>query len=77
MEKIDFVIAWVDGNDFEWQAEKKKWEPLSKGTMDPVANGGCRYRADDVSLRFCLRSIEKYAPWVSRIHFVTCGQKPY
>lgn len=77
MEKIDFVIAWVDGNDSEWQAEKKKWEPLSKGTMDPVANGGCRYRADDVSLRFCLRSIEKYAPWVNRIHFVTCGQKPY
>ncbi|MFQ7238932.1 MAG: Stealth CR1 domain-containing protein [Roseburia intestinalis] len=22
-EKIDFVIIWVDGNDPEWQKEKK------------------------------------------------------
>ncbi len=25
MEKIDFVIMWVDGNNIEWQKEKNKY----------------------------------------------------
>ena len=25
-EKIDFVIIWVDGNDPEWQKEKRMYE---------------------------------------------------
>jgi hypothetical protein len=33
MEKIDFVLTWVDGNDPEWLAEKRKWEALSRGKM--------------------------------------------
>ena len=24
---VDFVIAWVDGNDEEWQKEKTKYLP--------------------------------------------------
>ena len=27
MEKIDFVIAWVDGSDPAWQAEKARYRP--------------------------------------------------
>ena len=27
MEKIDFVIIWVDGNDADWQAEKAGYSP--------------------------------------------------
>ena len=23
-----------------------------------------------------LRGVEKFAPWVRKVHFVTCGQKP-
>ena len=26
MDKIDFVITWVDGNDIEWQQKKQKYE---------------------------------------------------
>jgi len=26
--KIDFVIMWVDGNDPEWQEEKRKYEKI-------------------------------------------------
>ena len=79
MEKIDFVLTWVDGNDPEWLAEKRKWEALSRGKMSDTsdANAECRYRSDDESLRFWFRSVEKFAPWVNKIHFVTCGQKPY
>ena len=28
-------------------------------------------------LRYWFRGVEKFAPWVNKIHFVTCGQKPY
>ena len=32
--------------------------------------------ADNDELKFSLRSIEKFAPWVRRIHIVTNGQVP-
>lgn len=78
MEKIDFVITWVDGNDLAWRAEKQKWEALEKGanSTSEEANTECRYRSDDEMLRYWFRGVEKYAPWVNKIHFVTCGQRP-
>ena len=27
-------------------------------------------------MKFWFRGVEKFAPWVRKIHFVTCGQKP-
>lgn len=75
MEKIDFVITWVDGNDPKWLAEKRRYEGKEEmGGGD--ANAECRYRADDDLLKYWFRSVEKYAPWVNKIYFVTCGQKP-
>lgn len=78
MEKIDFVIPWVDGDDLAWRVEKQKWEALSKGinSASEDANTDCRYRSDNEMLRYWFRSVENFAPWVNRIHFVTCGQKP-
>lgn len=78
MEKIDFVITWVDGSDPEWLAEKNKYKDTENipvlSTDD--ANADCRYRADYDLLRYWFRGVEQYAPWVNKIHFVTCGQKP-
>lgn len=71
MEKIDFVVTWVDGNDPEWQKEKAKWQNNTT-TSD---SRGIRYREWDM-LRYWFRSIETYAPWVNKIHFVTCGHLP-
>lgn len=79
MEKIDFVLTWVDGSDPEWIAEKQKWEKgdcFESVSSAEDANGSFRYRADDELLRYWFRSAEQFAPWVNRIHFVTCGQKP-
>lgn len=70
MNKIDFVIPWVDGSDIEWQIEKNKY---SQSKL--VDNRNIRYR-DFETLKFWFRSIEKYAPWVNRIHFITCGHLP-
>ena len=78
MEKIDFVIPWVDGDDPSWCSEKQKWEAISKNEMSAAndANSACRYRSDSELLRYWFRGVEKNASWVNKIHFVTCGQKP-
>ena len=74
MEKIDFVIPWVDGNDKSWQNEKNLWR--SKLTGDQaIDDSDSRYRDWD-NLRYWFRSIEKFAPWVNNVFFVTNGQKP-
>jgi len=77
MERIDFVLAWVDGADPAWLAEKRRYE--SGGTAEPRADGEanaeCRYR-DSGLLKYWFRAVEKFAPWVNRVFLVTCGQKP-
>ncbi len=70
-EKIDFVIPWVDGNDPAWQKEKSHYNPSSMGESDtPV-----RYRDWD-NLQYWFRGVEKFAPWVNRVYFITWGHTP-
>lgn len=74
---IDFVLPWVDGGDPGWQKERDSWR--NEKEMDVPgsdANAECRYRGDHELLRYWFRAVEQFAPWVRRIHFVTCGQKP-
>ena len=71
MEKIDFVMIWVDGNDPEWQKEKNLYDKSNK-TGD---SGEVRFRSWD-NLQYWFRAVEKFAPWVNRIHFVTWGHLP-
>lgn len=71
-DQIDIVIPWVDGSDPEWQKEYKKYVALEKGRDD---NSVLRYRDWD-NLQYLFRGIEKFAPWVRKVHFVTTGQKP-
>ena len=68
--KIDFVITWVDGNDIEWQKEKAMYSGQEFGD-DRIK----RYREWEI-LPYWFRCIEKNAPWVNKIHFVTCGHLP-
>ena len=70
MDKIDFVVPWVDGSDIEWQKEKQKYQ------YDASCDGSvARYR-DWGLLRYWFRGIEKFAPWVNKVHFITCGHLP-
>ena len=69
-DKIDFVITWVDRTDKKWIQEKMKYDKKNSGD-----NGIHRYR-DWENLRYWFRGVEKYAPWVNKIHFVTCGHLP-
>ena len=66
---IDFVITWVDGNDPAWRSERKQFADASGLSSD------ARFR-DWNLLRYWFRAVEKYAPWVRKIHFVTWGHLP-
>ena len=75
MEKIDFVLPWVDGGDPQWRSEKKRYAAIEIGAAAGDANNECRYN-DLGLLKYWFRSVERFAPWVNRVFFVTCGQKP-
>ena len=76
MNKIDFVLPWVDGSDSAWIALKRKYEDSgSNMSNDPSSNGEVRYR-DYGLLRYWFRAMERFAPWVNQVFFITCGQKP-
>ena len=68
---IDFVVLWVDGSDPAWQAEKAKYQ----GKALDDSNSANRFR-DWGLLPYWFRAVERFAPWVRKIHFVTCGQVP-
>ena len=70
---IDIVVLWVDGNDPEWQKEFNRYAPENK-RIDTDASA-TRYR-DWGCLRYWFRGIERFAPWVRRVHIVTSGQCP-
>lgn len=71
-EKIDLVITWVNGNDEKWRIKRSKYV---KKTNKNIGNADNRYR-DYGTLRFSLRSVEKYAPWINKIYIVTDDQRP-
>lgn len=68
MEKIDFVLTWVDGSDPKWQEQYNHYVGKQKINF-------AHYR-DYGTLKYWFRMVEKFAPWVNKIHFVTCGQIP-
>jgi len=69
--KIDFVVPWVDDTDPEWRKKKA----LHTGCSETAGNTAARYR-DWGTMRYWFRGVEKYAPWVRYIYFVTDNQKP-
>lgn len=68
--EIDFVVLWVDGNDPVWKAKKAAYHPTQRADVSEV-----RYRDWD-TFRYWFRAVEKYAPWVNRIHLITDDQVP-
>lgn len=71
---IDLVIAWVDGADSEWKKERDKYV-TSAQRHDKNTGGDERY-IDDGLLQYLFRGIEKYMPWINKVHFLTWGHLP-
>ena len=71
--EVDLVYLWVNGNDPQWQAKYNAF--IGKTTKDLSLNCKGRY-ADNDELKYSLRSISLYAPWVHKIFIVTDNQIP-
>lgn len=70
--KIDFVITWVDESDPKWRKDFKDYSAIESRTVD---KSPARFR-DWGTLQYWFRGVEKFAPWVNKIFFVTYGHLP-
>lgn len=69
---IDFVVTWVDGNDQEWKRDLVKYSDDTDSSIDKKE---ARYRDWDL-FKYWFRGVEKFAPWVNKVHLITCGHYP-
>ncbi len=71
---IDFVVSWVDGSDLKWRETFNKYLPKDAKIKALDVNDN-RYR-DSGFFNYWFRTVEKFAPWVRKIHLVTADQHP-
>ena len=69
---IDVVYTWVNGSDPEFIRKLSAYLPKNQSKKLEIENRFHDYNA----LKYSLRSVEKYAPWVRNIYIVTNGQIP-
>ena len=69
---IDAVITWVNVEDPAWQAERDLY---ATARYKESAYNQSQFRNWDY-LRYWFRGIERFAPWIDRVFFVTCGHLP-
>lgn len=70
---IDMVFSWVDGSQSEFQRQRAA--QMAEYVVGEGDDGPARYRHVD-ELRYALRSVHMYAPWVRRIFIATDSPAP-
>jgi hypothetical protein len=70
---IDMVFSWVDGTSSEFQ--RLRAERMATYVVGDGDDSEARFRQID-ELKYALRSVRLYAPWVRRIFIVTDSPKP-
>lgn len=76
--EIDIVYTWVDDQDPEWRSIKESHTPSAErntAESESRAHHPERFRNRD-ELRYSLRSLEMFAPFVRKIFIVTMNQTP-
>lgn len=76
-EPIDVVYTWVNGNDPVHKRKRENHINGEKNKMKNIylSNANTQFNDYD-TLKYSVRSILKYAPWVRRIYIVTDNQQP-
>lgn len=70
---VDIVFSWVDGTDLEWQrARAAKMQRYVVGEGD---DHEARFRQIN-ELKYALRSVHLFAPWIRNILIVTDSPRP-
>lgn len=74
---IDVVYTWVDGSDPRLAEQRESYRNGSPSPRRIHARetGASRYTSHD-ELKYSLRSLETYAPFVRNVYIVTDGQTP-
>jgi hypothetical protein len=72
---IDVVYTWVDGDDPAWREQRARFSPDAHPDRAGRVTHDERFRNRD-ELKYSLRSLELFAPWVRTIHIVTADQCP-
>lgn len=72
---IDVVYTWVDDQDPGWLTEKAASLELASEDLHRDAVAEARF-INRNELKYSLRSLEAYAPWVRHVFLVTAGQRP-
>lgn len=76
LPQVDIVYTWVDGQDPEWIKVRNEWASKEgKAQIGSDAHSDARFR-DNQELRYSLRSLNQFVPFVRHIYIVTCGQRP-
>lgn len=75
---VDIVYTWVDSDDPEFQSQRLAFQIELDETVlknKPEVTDIARFQSRD-ELKYSIRSVLKYAPWVNHIYIVTNGQIP-
>lgn len=72
-QDVDMVFSWVDGSATEFQRQRAA--QMAEYVVGEGDDGPARYRHVD-ELRYALRSVHMYAPWVRRIFIATDSPAP-
>ncbi|MFF8945175.1 stealth conserved region 3 domain-containing protein [Streptomyces sp. NPDC014864] len=72
---VDAVYTWVNGADVAWLERKNEFLAARGMETQDAATSAARFRDRD-ELRYSLRSIDMYAPWIRNIYIVTDRQVP-
>lgn len=73
--EIDFVVSWMNPYDDNWRREKAKYWAIEINDPDYDYNQVARFRDWD-NMQYWFRAVEKFAPWVHKIYFVTWDTVP-
>jgi hypothetical protein len=72
---IDVVYTWVDGGDPDWLERKRAAQERTGDKLHPHSLDRSRFDSRD-DLRYSIRSVVNYMPWVRNIFIVTDRQSP-
>ena len=76
IKKIDAVFTWVDGNDIDWMSRKSNFiDDKPEKLQNKKVNSKGRFFDND-ELKYSLRSIYQFAPWINNIYIITDNQTP-
>lgn len=76
---IDIVYTWVNSDDEEFNKSRLKYQQQFDSSVSVTKSEStdiARFESRD-ELKYSIRSILTYAPWVNHIYIVTNGQVPH